>query len=159
MTDIDRRLWVTYTSAMRNVPFTLRQLEVFSSLSKTRSFRRTAEDLGITQASVSSQLKTLEQQLGLELLDRSPGRRPNLRPEGIAFLADLRAFEKAASTLASHRRPSASEKTSSYRYKVLVGQGMFDTYIRRKLDQFYARHPMWRSNSKRNCRLANIMTW
>lgn len=126
---------------MPALPFTLRQLEVFSSLSATRSFRRTAERLGISQASVSSQIKSLEQQLGVELFDRSPGRRPVILPEGAAFLDDLRGFEEAAEKLASHRRSDPAQVHATTRFKVLVGQGMFDTYIRRKLDQFYAAYP------------------
>ncbi len=77
-------------------PFTLRQLEVFSSLCTTRSFRRSAGTLGISQASVSNQMKALEGQLGLALFDRKPGRRPTLTAEGMAFLDDLRAFQAAA---------------------------------------------------------------
>lgn len=123
------------------LPFTLRQLEVFSSLSATCSFRRTAEELGITQASVSSQIKSFEQQMGVEFFDRSPGCRPSLRPEAIAFQDDLRAFERAAGALAAHRRSDPLQPPVSSRFKALVGQGMFDTYIRRKLDQFYARYP------------------
>lgn len=126
---------------MPALPFTIRQLEVFSSLSDTRSFRQTAERLGISQASVSSQLKSLERQLGVELLDRSPGRRPILLPEGAAFLEDLHEFEQVAARLAGHRRAEPGQLHSVRRYKVLVGQGMFDTYLRRKLDQFYADHP------------------
>jgi DNA-binding transcriptional LysR family regulator len=42
---------------MANLPFTLRQLDVFASLCATRSFRRSAESLGISQASVSNQIK------------------------------------------------------------------------------------------------------
>ena len=93
---------------MPSLPFTLRQLEVFDSLSSTRSFRRSAEVLGISQASVSNQIKTLEEQLGFELFDRKPGRRPVLRPEGHAFMDDLRDFNRAAEMLASHRRASMS---------------------------------------------------
>ncbi len=126
---------------MPALPFTLRQLEVFSSLCATRRFRQTAEKLGISQASVSSQIKSLEQQLGTELFDRSPGRRPIILPVGAAFLADLREFEQSAAKLASHRQSSVGQVHAGSSYKVLVGQGMFDTYIRRKLDQFYARYP------------------
>ena len=127
---------------MPNLPFTLRQLEVFSSLTSTRSFRRSAESLGISQASVSNQIKTLEEQLGFELFDRKPGRRPVLRPEGHAFLDDLREFRKAAEVLANHRRSSREEGEKPTRFRLLVGQGMFDAYIRRKLDHFFAHNPM-----------------
>lgn len=126
---------------MPTLPFTLRQLEVFASLSDTGSFRRSAEQMGISQASVSNQLKTLEEQLGLELFDRKPGRRPVLRPEGLAFRDDLRAFEKAAAALAAHRRKAGPAPDHPTRFRLLVGQGMFDGYIRRKLDAFYDLHP------------------
>ncbi|GAA0275756.1 LysR family transcriptional regulator [Alteraurantiacibacter aestuarii] len=126
---------------MPSLPFTLRQLEVFSSLATTRSFGRSAELLGISQASVSNQIKVLEEQLGVELFDRKPGRRPTLRAEGLAFLDDLRKFQIAGEVLAAHRRKNCEEVERKVRFKVLVGQGMFDAYVRRKLDQFFGAHP------------------
>src|SRR5690606_11672213 len=126
---------------MPNLPFTLRQLEVFSSLCATRSFRRTAEALGISQASVSNQMKALEAQLGVALFARSPGQRPALTAEGMAFFDDLQAFQAAAETLASHRRKRAEEAEQQVRYRVLIGQGLLDGYIRSKLDRFFAAHP------------------
>lgn len=124
---------------MPNLPFTMRQLEVFASLCATRSFRRSAENLGISQASVSNQMKVLEDQLGVVLFARRPGQRPTLTSEGMAFLDDLRAFQAAAEALAAHRRRSDDEGT--VRYRVLVGQGLLDGYIRPKLDRFFAAHP------------------
>ncbi|MEO5705621.1 MAG: LysR family transcriptional regulator [Alteraurantiacibacter sp.] len=126
---------------MPNLPFTLRQLEVFASLSDTGSFRRSAEQMGISQASVSNQIKALEQQLGVALFDRKPGRRPVLRAEGLAFLDDLREFQRAATSLAAHRRHSGEVQETQVRYRALAGQGLFDGYIRRKLDHFFAQHP------------------
>jgi DNA-binding transcriptional LysR family regulator len=122
---------------MATLPFTLRQLEVFSSLCATRSFRRSAEGLGISQASVSNQMKALEEQMGVSLFARRPGQRPSLTPEGAAFLDDLRAFQAAGETLAAHRRQSAAEREQRVRYRVLVGQGLLDHYIRPKLDRFF----------------------
>jgi len=126
---------------MANLPFTLRQLEVFASLCATRSFRRSAESLGISQASVSNQMKALEDQLGLLLFARRPGQRPTLTPEGTAFLEDLRGFQAASETLAAHRRGSGDEADLQVRYRVLIGQGLLDHYIRPKLDRFFAAHP------------------
>ena len=125
---------------MPNLPFTVRQLEVFSDLCATRSFRRTAEKLGVSQASVSSQMKALETQLGLTLLARSPGRRPSLTIEGRAFLDDLRAFEAAGRALAAHRR-KAPAPSEPIRFRLLVGQGLWDDFIRPRLDQFLVNHP------------------
>ncbi|KRA82930.1 LysR family transcriptional regulator [Altererythrobacter sp. Root672] len=121
-------------------PFTLRQLEVFANLCGTRSFRRTAESLGISQASVSNQMKVLEDQLGVVLLVRRPGQRPTLTPEGMAFLDDLKAFQTAGEALAAHRRRDPDELTA-IRFRVLVGQGLLDNYIRPRLDRFFAAHP------------------
>jgi DNA-binding transcriptional LysR family regulator len=126
---------------MATLPFTLRQLEVFASLCATRSFRRSAESLGISQASVSNQMKALEEQLGVALFARSPGQRPTLTPEGVAFLDDLREFQAAGEALAGHRRKSVDELNQQVRYKVLIGQGLLDHYIRPKLDRFCAANP------------------
>lgn len=125
---------------MANFPFTLRQLEVFASLCATRSFRRSAETLGISQASVSNQMKALEDQLGVALLARRPGQRPTLTPEGMAFLDDLSAFHAAGEALAAHRRGSRDDE-QPVRYRVLVGQGLLDGFIRSKLDRFFEAHP------------------
>jgi len=125
---------------MTALPFTLRQLEVFSDLCATRSFRRTAENLGVSQASISSQMKALETQLGLTLLTRSPGKRPNLTMEGRAFLDDLRSFETAGTVLAAHRRKVAMP-AEPIRFKLLVGQGLWDDFIRPRLDRFLIDHP------------------
>jgi DNA-binding transcriptional LysR family regulator len=126
---------------MATLPFTLRQLEVFSSLCATRSFRRSAEGLGISQASVSNQMKALEAQIGVSLLARRPGQRPSLTPEGAAFLDDLRAFQAAGEALAAHRRQAGDGLEQRVRYRVLVGQGLLDHYIRPKLDQFFEANP------------------
>jgi DNA-binding transcriptional LysR family regulator len=127
---------------MAALPFTLRQLDVFASLCATRSFRRSAESLGISQASVSNQMKTLEEQLGVSLFDRRPGQRPTLTVEGMAFFDDLRAFQAAGEALAAHRRRGLAETPQSVRYKVLIGQGLLDSYVRAKLDRFFAANPL-----------------
>ncbi|MEO6041571.1 MAG: LysR family transcriptional regulator [Croceibacterium sp.] len=124
---------------MPSLPFTLRQLDVFASLCATSSFRSSAESLGISQASVSSQMKALEDQLGASLFARRPGQRPVLTPEGMAFLDDLRGFQAAAETLAGHRRRAAEDQSA--RYRVLIGQGLLDNYVRAKLDRFFEAHP------------------
>lgn len=126
---------------MPNLPFTLRQLEVFASLAATGSFRRSAEALGISQASVSNQLKALEEQLGLRLFARTPGRAPRLTAEGRAFGEDLHGFDRAAGRLAAHRRNQPME-SGPIRFRLLVGQGMFDAYVRQKLDRFFAQQPL-----------------
>src|SRR5438477_11076219 len=50
------------------------QLAAFCAVVERRSFSRAADQLGVTQPAVSLQIRSLEQRLGQQLLDRS-GRR------------------------------------------------------------------------------------
>ncbi|OJW75107.1 MAG: hypothetical protein BGO57_13050 [Sphingomonadales bacterium 63-6] len=127
-------------SPLQNLPFTMRQLVIFETLAETRSFRRSADLLGISQASVSSQFKALEEQLGICLMLRRAGRRPELTAYGESFLSDLRLFSGAATQLASYRRRQAMA-AAPVRFQVLLGLGLADFYVRPKLDQFVAAHP------------------
>src|SRR6184192_4818284 len=51
-----------------------RQLQAFCEVVERRSFSQAAERLGVTQPAVSLQVRSLENRLGTQLLDRS-GRR------------------------------------------------------------------------------------
>jgi DNA-binding transcriptional LysR family regulator len=127
---------------MDGLPFTLRQLEVFEHVAETKSFRKASEELGISQAAVSNQLKALERQLGFRLLVRDPGKRPRLTPEGAAFLADLGKFREASAELASHRQRIPKESsTEVVRIDVLIGTYLFKDFVRPRLDGFFERHP------------------
>jgi DNA-binding transcriptional LysR family regulator len=59
----------------------LRRLEVFCKLMETGSFSKTGEDLDLTQPTISGHVKTLEQQIGLQLFDR---RRRRVTPTAAA---------------------------------------------------------------------------
>jgi len=59
----------------------LELLRTFLELNRTRHFGRSAEALFVTQAAVSSRLKSLEDQLGVTLFERST-REMRLTPEG-----------------------------------------------------------------------------
>lgn len=61
----------------------LRRLEVFSKLMETRSFSKTAKELRLTQPTVSGHIKSLEQQIGLQLFDRH---KRQVRPTGAAVV-------------------------------------------------------------------------
>ena len=54
-------------------PFTLRQLRYLVALEDTQHFREAAETCGISQPSLSVQIKTLEDALGLTLVERGRG--------------------------------------------------------------------------------------
>jgi DNA-binding transcriptional LysR family regulator len=123
-----------------HLPFTLRQLDVFSTLCATWSFRGTAERLGISQASVSNQLKALEEQLGVRLFARTSGKRPTSTAAGRGFLDDVTAFNAAAQALAAHRR-SSELREQRLNLRIRVGRGLTDNYIRPKLNRFLIDNP------------------
>jgi len=60
-------------------------LRTFLELHRTRHFSRTADALHLTQAAVSSRLKSLETQLGVTLFERSR-RQMRLTPEGARLI-------------------------------------------------------------------------
>lgn len=126
---------------MPSLPFTLRQLEIFELLCDLRSFRLAGDALGISQASVSNQLKALENQLGARLLTRESGKQPQLTPEGAAFLADLGEFWRVAQQLASHRRAGDEPKPGGINLRVMIGNYILKDRVRPKLDSFVAAHP------------------
>ncbi|WP_427964654.1 LysR family transcriptional regulator [Altererythrobacter sp.] len=126
---------------MLELPFTLRQLQVFWSLSEVLSFRECAEHLNISQASVSSQIALLERQLGCKLFTRSPGRKPTMTARGQAFREDLKAFDRAGQALAAHRL-EASETNKAARFRIRIGQALFDHYVRPGLGHFLSENPM-----------------
>lgn len=61
------------------------RLKVFRTVARHLNFRRAAEELCLTQPAVTLQIKTLEQQLGVQLFDRS-GTRISLTPAGTLLL-------------------------------------------------------------------------
>lgn len=65
-----------------------RNVEIFISLAKTKSFQKTASIFGLSTSSISRELVTLENKLKVTLVDRSC--RPLiLTPEGRKLLSEL----------------------------------------------------------------------
>src|SRR5579859_6749067 len=74
----------------------LNGLKAFEAAARHLSFTRAADELHVTQAAVSHQVKTLEQRLGVKLFRRLP-RRLLLTDEGQALQPDLHdAFNRLA---------------------------------------------------------------
>jgi len=68
---------------MRNV--TLRQMRVFAAVARHLSFTQAAQELHLTQPAVSQQMRLLEAEIGMPLLEQS-GRRIRLAPAGTELL-------------------------------------------------------------------------
>ncbi len=123
-------------------PFTLRQLDVFSLLCERGSFKEVGEALGISQASVSSQIKALEDQLGVQLFSRTPGQPTTPTHDGTEFLADLVLFREAATRLAAHSRKQPSVKEMpTVTVTAFVSQYIFNRLVRPQLCRFIGQNP------------------
>ena len=82
----------------------LRHLRYFVSVAESLSFTKAAEKLNTAQPSLTRQIKDLEEELGVRLLNRTK-RSVTLTDEGRSFLADAkRLLALAAETIESVRR-------------------------------------------------------
>src|SRR4029079_17793395 len=82
----------------------LRHLRYFVSVAETLSFTKAAENLHTAQPSLSRQIKDLEEELGVRLLNRTK-QQVTLTDEGRSFLADAkRVLALAAKTVESVRQ-------------------------------------------------------
>ena len=68
------------------------KLKVFRVVADSLNFRRAAEELHLTQPAITSQIKTLEESLGIALFDRL-GRDISLTPAGATLLEYVRQIE------------------------------------------------------------------
>jgi LysR family transcriptional regulator, hydrogen peroxide-inducible genes activator len=78
--------------------FDLRQLECFCAVARAANFTRAADDLGVSQPSLSEQIAKLEQGLGAPLFERL-NRRIELTPLGEAILGRAQALLEDAAAL------------------------------------------------------------
>jgi DNA-binding transcriptional LysR family regulator len=71
------------------------KLKVFRVVADLLSYRRAAEELHLTQPAVTSQIRSLEESLGIALFDRI-GRETSLTPAGVTLLQYVRQIEAIA---------------------------------------------------------------
>ena len=83
-------------------------IRAFEAAARTENFTAAAAELGMTQAAVSYQVKSLEERLGAPLFVREKGR-AKLTPLGQRLLPPLtRAFDAIEAAFASHRQEDES---------------------------------------------------
>lgn len=114
----------------------LNGLKAFEAAARHLSFTRAADELHVTQAAVSHQVKTLEQRLGVKLFRRLP-KSLRLTDEGQALLPELRdAFERMARAL---NRVTSAQAASALSVSTLTTFAL--TWLVSRLPRFQARHP------------------
>ena len=87
----------------------LRHLRYFVAVAEALSFTRGAEKLHLAQPSLTRQIKNLEEEIGVRLLDRTKAR-VSLTPEGQSFLVDAkRVLELSEQIVESVRHFSRHE--------------------------------------------------
>lgn len=116
----------------------LRHLRYFVTLADTLHFGRAAEQLSVTQPTLSHQIRTLEEQVGTRLFNRV-GRRVQLAPEGEIF--------KQHAVRALHEMHCAVHAIShtSGQTKGKLSIGVFQSFNRHVLPpilaRFHTKHP------------------
>lgn len=116
--------------------FTPRQIEIFLVVCRARSFNLAAEQLGITQAAVSEQMRFLEQQIGAALFARRPGKNIQLTAEGLRFRDGARSFEQKGRELGRMFISSSPQQV-----KAFVGIYLLEEFIKPALPQFLIENP------------------
>ena len=116
----------------------LRQLEYFVAVVEEASFTRAAERVLVAQSGVSAQVRRLERELGVELLDRS-GRTVTLTEAGAAVLP----FARAALAAVGSVRETVDALTGLVRGHVRVGMVTAGPAVMLGdvLASFHASHP------------------
>ena len=119
---------------IENLPFSA--LRVLESASRHLSFKRAAEELFISPAAVSQQIKTLEHQLGVKLFHRH-SRSLSLTQEAKAGLPALKqGFEKPTESVQQIR---GSDEDSTL--TVWMAPSFAAKWLIPRLHRFYQAHP------------------
>lgn len=117
----------------RSVDLDLRLVRYFTVVAEHRHFGRAAAALHLAQPSLSRQIRRLEEQLGVRLLDRAPqGTRPT--EAGEVFLPHAKALLRSATRAAAQARAAAQP------IRITVGYGR-DIIITPAVRELRRRHP------------------
>jgi DNA-binding transcriptional LysR family regulator len=114
----------------------LNALRAFEAAARHASFTHAAEELHVTQAAVSHQVKALEEKLGVALFVRRP-RGLEITSEGEALLPDLRdAFDRMTNAL-----ERVGRKANSGTLNVSLVTTFALGWLVPRLHRFQAKHP------------------
>jgi len=115
---------------------TLNSLRAFSAVAETLSFSRAADSLNVTHAAVSQQVKTLEERIGLTLIERK-GKVIALTTEGKSLAHDL-----SLGFTAIHDGVKALTRASAGRaVQVTMPPAFAISYLMPRIAGFQREHP------------------
>jgi LysR family glycine cleavage system transcriptional activator len=119
---------------MRRLP-PLAAIRAFEAAARSENFTAAAAELGMTQAAVSYQVKSLEERLGSPLFVRERGR-ARLTPLGARLLPSLTsAFDSIEAAFASHQQEDESLLT------ITTTHTFANTWLAWRLGTFQMEHP------------------
>ncbi|MGW4489962.1 LysR family transcriptional regulator [Amycolatopsis sp. NPDC004368] len=116
-----------------------RQLEYFVAVAEELSFTRAAQRLFTVQSTVSATIRTLENELGTTLFDRST-RRVALSAAGALFLPEAKAALDAVERAREVVQEASAGLRGSLRLGTLTSVSALD--LPALLGAFHARHPL-----------------
>jgi DNA-binding transcriptional LysR family regulator len=116
-----------------------RQLAAFCAVVERKSFSQAAERLGVTQPAVSLQIRSLEQRLGRQLLDRS-GRRVEPTEAGLRLYASAQRLLQAEEQLVEELEAD-DEGTVAGGLDLGASTGPGGSVVPVVLCEFHERHP------------------
>lgn len=115
----------------------LASLRAFEAVARHLSFRRAADELCVTHAAISHQIKSLESELGLKLFKRN-SRSVNLTDEGSLYFPVIRDSLDAIAKSTEHlKREKGYEELIVQSYSSFV-----NTWLQPRLTQFQSQNPM-----------------
>jgi len=114
----------------------LNSLKSFEAAGRLLSFTRAAQELNVTQAAVSHQVKVIEEYLGISLFNRYP-RRLSLTLQGKALLPEvIEAFDRVSSAISTIKLDQPSNTLS-----VRLAPSFAAKWLSPRLKYFWLQHP------------------
>ena len=111
---------------------TFRQLEIFVAAAQDCNFRRTADRLGVSQPSISNQIRALEGHLGHSLFER---------PSTSSLAFSRKTKELVLGRQEMQQQSGYTRGPRAIRLAVTAGPLLLDAYIRPKLPAFCEAYP------------------
>ena len=123
---------------MRFTPLELRHLTSFIAVAERKSFVHAAEHLHLSQPAVTAQIQRLEEELGVQLLDRNR-RSVRLTPAGETFLTGARAtLESANDAILATQRVARGE---TGRVRIGFPPSVLKEIMPNIMIEFHKQHP------------------